>query len=125
MMKTLTYTCMLVLTLISCKVQKVEKVPINGTFYKLEKGTDFKISYTLELRVDSTFKLLFNAPGGKPHCEGKWELKDNEIIILECFKDGDPYETITNTYMSQKTHEVKVLSKNRLKYNDVILRRKK
>lgn len=113
------------MALFSCKVQMVEKAPISGTFYKLEKGNDFNIAYTLELRTDNSFKLLVNATGGKPQCEGKWEIKDNEIILLECYKDENPYETITNTYMSQKTHEVKVLSKNRLKYNDVILRRKR
>lgn len=111
--------------LFSCKVQMVEKTPLSGTFYKLEKGTDFDIAYTLELKPDKSFKLIVNSAGGTPQCEGKWRIKDDEIIVLECYKDESPIETITNAYMSQKTHEVKVINKNRLKYNDVVLRRKR
>lgn len=113
------------MTLFSCKVQMVEKGAISGTFYKLKKGNDFNIAYTLELRSDNTFKLLVSTAGGKPQCEGKWKIVDNEFILLECNKDENLYETISNTYMSQKNHKVQVLGKNRLKYNDVVLRRKR
>ena len=113
------------MALFSCKAQMVEKGAISGTFYKLKKRDDFNIAYTLELRHDNTFKLLVSTAEGKPQCEGKWEIVDNEFILLECDIDENPYETVTNTYMSQKTHKLQVLGKNRLKYNDVILRRKR
>ena len=113
------------MALFSCKAQMVDKEAISGTFYKLKKGEDFNIAYTLKLRANNTFELLISTIDGKPQCEGKWKMINDRFILLECNNDDNPYETISNTYMSQKEHKIQILGKNRLKYEDVVLRRKK
>jgi len=115
----------MVMILYSCKVQVVEKELICGTFYRLEKGKDFDFARTLDLKSDNTFELIINTSEGRPQCKGKWEMINNKFILLKCNDDNNPYETISNIYMSQKEHKVQILGKNRLKYDDVILRRKK
>ncbi len=110
---------------VTCKAQKIEQRIISGTFYKLVKGKDFNTAYTLELHVDSTFKLLINSAGGGPICEGKWEMVDNEFVMLQCSEDANPYKMLSNGYLGQKKHKLQVINKNKIKYKDVVLKRKK
>ncbi len=125
MRKKLIYIVIMMIPLLSCKAQKIEQEAIYGTFYKLEKGKDFNTSYTLELNSDSTFTLLINTAAGKPQCSGVWEIVDNEFILLKCGEDADSYEMLSSGYMSQKEHKLQILNKNKIKYKDVVLNRKK
>lgn len=108
-----------------CKAQEIGQTSICGTFYKLHKGKDFNVSYTLELNSDSTFLLLLNTAGGNPQCEGRWEIIDSEFILLKCNELTDVTEALTNGYMSQREHKIQIIGKNKIKYKDVILKRKK
>ena len=109
----------------TASAQKPEQCTICGKFYKLEKDKDFSISYTIELQPDSTFKLFIKIFEGGSQCEGKWKFIGEKLIALKCNEDNNPYEFLTNRYMSQKEHTVQVINKNQIKFNDVILKRKK
>lgn len=115
----------MLMSLLSCKAQQIEQSEIYGTFYKLQKGKDFNIVYTLELKSDSTFFLHLNTAGGNPQCKGKWKIVDSNFIFLKCNEITDVTETLTNGYMSQREHKVEIISKNKIKYKDVVLKRKK
>lgn len=125
MKRALIYIAIMLGLFVTCKVQKIEQGTICGTFYKLVKGKDFNTAYTLKLHTDSTFKLLINTAGGNPQCTGKWEIVDNVFIMLKCSEDANPYEMLSSGYMSQKEHKLQVISKNKIKYKDFILKRKK
>lgn len=115
----------MIMSLLSCKAQNIGQEAIYGTFYKLQKGKDFITSYTLELNADSTFTLLINTAAGKPQCNGKWELVDNEFIHLKCYEITDVTEALSSGYMSQREHKLQVVNRNKIKYKDVVLKRKK
>lgn len=124
-MKAVIYISIVLLSLSSCKAQEIGQTAICGTFYKLQKGKDFNVSYTLELNKDSTFLLLLNTAGGNPQCEGRWEITDSDFILLKCNELTDVTEALTNGYMNQREHKMQIISKNKIKYKDVILKRKK
>lgn len=125
MRKKLIYIVIMMIPLLSCKAQKVEQESIYGTFYKLDKDKHFSSSYTLILNEDGSFKLLEKHKDGNPQCNGSWEIVNKEYILLKCGEVADAMETLTNAYMSKREHKVEIISKNKLKYNDVILKRKK
>ena len=125
MMKATIYLSVMLMSLLSCKAQQIEQSEIYGRFYKLQKGKDFNIAYTLELKSDSTFFLHLNTAGGNPQCEGKWKIADNNFIFLKCNEITDVTETLTNGYMSQREHNLNIISKNKIKYKNVVLKRTK
>ena len=109
----------------SCKSLQVEQESFYGTFYKLNNDKHFSSSYTLELNQDGSFKLIEKHKDGQPQCSGKWTIVDDEFVLLECGEDTNPYEMISSHYMSQRGHKLKILSKNKLEYHSVVLKRKK
>ena len=108
-----------------CNAQKIEQRTMCGTFYKLVQLKDFNTSYTLELNTDSTFKLYINLFEGSSQCIGKWKILDSIFIMLKCNEDTNPYEMLSSGYMSQKEYKLQIISKNRIRYKDVVLKRKK
>lgn len=125
MKRAVIYIAIMLGLFVNCKAQKIEQGTICGTFYKLVKGKDFNTAYTLELHTDSTFKLLINTAGGNLQCTGKWEIADNVFIMLKCSEDANPYEMLSSGYMSQKEYKLQVINKNKIKYKDFILKRKR
>jgi hypothetical protein len=125
MMKALIYISILILSLLSCKAQKVEQEVIYGTFYKLNKDKHFSSSYTLVLNPDNTFQFIIKVQEGNPQCKGLWEIISNEYILLKCNEVVDVEETLTNAYMSIRENKLTIVSKNKLKYNNVVLKREK
>jgi hypothetical protein len=113
------------MTFLSCKAQKVGQEAIYGTFYKLDKDKHFSTSYTLKLNSDSTFSFLIKVKDGQPQCNGTWELVDNEFIHLKCYEITDVTEALSSGYMNQREHKLQVVNRNKLKYKDVVLKRKK
>lgn len=109
---------------LSCKSLMVEQDVIYGTFYKLDKGKDFSSSYTLELNQDGSFVFEIKLHMANPQCKGKWRMVDNEIF-LECEEITDPTKMISGAYMNKREHTLLIVNKNKLKYDDVVLKRKK
>ncbi len=111
-------------SILSCNAQKVGHKTMCGTFYRLQKGKDFNTSYRVKLKTDSTFFLIVGTAAGKPQCQGKWKIVDNEFIYLRCAEMRDVAEALTSGYMSQREHKLRILSKNKIKYKDVVLKRR-
>jgi len=112
------------MSLLSCKAQSLVQKAIYGTFYKLDKDKHFSASYTLKLNSDSTFSFLIKVQDGQPQCNGTWELLEDGFILLKCGEVADVTETLTNAYMSKREHKILIMSKNKLKYNDIVLKRR-
>ena len=55
----------------------------------------------------------------------KSKIINNEYILLKCNEVVDVNETLTNAYMSTRENKITIVSKNKLKYNNVVLKRKK
>lgn len=109
----------------SCKTQKIGQEALCGTFYKLNKEKNFSSSYTLELRLDSSFNFIVMVKDAKPQCEGKWIIIDKEFILLECNESSNPFEMLSSGYMSKKEHKLQVINNDKIKYKDFVLKRKK
>lgn len=124
MKRAITYVIITFGLFTTCRAQIIESEGMHGTFYKLNKDKYFNSSYTLDLRPDSSFTFLIMVKDAKPQCNGKWE-RDNEYILLKCNESSDPYEMLSNDYMSQKEHRLQIINKNKLKYKNLVLKRKK
>lgn len=112
------------LTTLSCKAQEIDRESLYGTFYGLDKGKDFSASYTVELKKDGSFSLVIKVQDANPQCNGQWEVSDNEVL-LACEEVTDPTKMISSAYMNERQHKLSILNKNKLKYKDTVLKRKK
>ena len=108
-----------------CKAQKIDRETIQGTFYRRNKDRDFSSSYTLELHSDGSFLLIEKLFEANPQCKGKWELEDNKFIVLKCNDVNDVVETVTNGYMNKREQKLLIISRNKIRYNDVIFKRRR
>lgn len=124
MRKTLIYSIVIMLITLSCKAQEIDRESLNGTFYGIDKGKDFSTAYTVELKEDGSFSLMIKVQDANPQCKGKWEISDNEVL-LDCEKVTDPTKMISSAYMNKREYNLSILNKNKLKYKDTILKRKK
>lgn len=124
MKKVLIYSIAMILFL-PCKAQKIDRETIQGTFYRRNKDRDFSSSYTLELHSDGSFLLIEKLFEANPQCKGKWELEDNKFIVLKCNDVNDVVETVTNGYMNKREQKLLIISRNKIRYNDVILKRRR
>ncbi|TDO67869.1 hypothetical protein EV143_1252 [Flavobacterium chryseum] len=114
----------LVLTIIllnACKVVNIDNDTVDGA-YKA-KGKDYL--YSLILQKDSTFTIEYKGFEITSNCEGKWQMKGTDLIILKCNEPQNVAETLQSGYMSTRVIEVKVKSKRELIYNNVILKKDK
>ena len=114
---------MAMLLAVSCKAQQIDQRAIYGTYYKLDKDKDFSKSYTLELNQDGSFKFMIKQHHGMPQCKGTWKLEGDQVLI-EC-EEAQVYEALSSGYMSEREHTFKVLNKNKLEYQGMVLKRKK
>lgn len=72
----------------------------------------------LVLRDDSTFTFTRHISLPAPTCSGKWHIKDQNILVLECVdekKDMEPFMKLSQEYLQPRIRELKILSKNKLK----------
>lgn len=123
-MKAIIYMSVMLMSLWSCRAQKLEHEAICGTFYKLNKDKYFSTSYTLNLNPDNIFTFVIKTQDAQPQCKGIWEMVDNEFILLKCCEAANPYEVLSSGYMSEKEHKLQIINKNKIKYKDVVLKRK-
>ena len=116
--------CLSLLILNSCKAQKLEKVLADGAFkgyVKTGKGVP-GIDYTLTLNKDSTFIFNITAHLGNSGCRGKWTVVQSKVV-LACDKANDVGQVLTRGNVGP-VEELKIINKNKLKYKDVVLKRK-
>ena len=125
MRRVLMYTVVILGLLFSCKVQKADREAIYGTFEALEqkyKGLPTSV-YALELKQDGTFSFNIKFDMTSPQCAGEWITVGEKFILLKCDDSDNAYEAISGGYMNEREHKLEILSKNRLKYKDVVLKR--
>ena len=118
-MKKLFYIILVSITFSSCKVTNVTKDSMIGIY--TATGKDY--NYQLSLKNNDEFVLKFKSLEVKSGCEGKWELKNSDLIILDCNEPKDVTETLQGGYMSNRHMEVKIKCKNKILLNNVILKK--
>lgn len=124
MKSTLVYIITAFLLFTSCKAHKLDEGSLNGVFVaSVKNGKGLPGSYyTLNLYPDSTFVFDVKVHLGNSGCKGRWNVITASKVILSCIKPKDPAEVLTSGNMGP-TEEVQIVSANKLKYKDVILRR--
>lgn len=103
--------------LISCNASKSITV---GTFQK--QGVDFFYALKLD-NTDSVFVLTKKYFEVNSSCTGKWRQKGN-IIFLKCDEEKEVTAVLLGGYMSQREYKVVIKSSNKLKLDNVVLKRK-
>lgn len=87
------------------------------------KGKDF--FYELELNADSTFILTQKQLEVTSKCQGTWESLSDGLLLLKCSEVKDVIEKLTSGYMSEREKRATVLSRKKIKLQQVVLRRVK
>lgn len=121
-MKNIVYI-LIVVSVYSCGSLKIEQADIVGEYYKTQaSGKALSISYDLTLNSDNTFSLSMKMQDANPKCNGRWEIKDN-YIYLKCEESEDIVEILSSGHMKEKDHKLEVMSRNKIKFKDVILKK--
>lgn len=110
----------------SCKTPNMveyECTGIEGIFSGMRKTMGFKYQYILELNQNGTFYFRIIVQDAMPQCRGKWRLENNKFIILDCY-EALAWEKMTNGYMNNRNYIIKILNKDKLKCDNVVLKRK-
>jgi hypothetical protein len=116
-MKTLFYFILLGV-FASCKTHTALK-GLHGTY--LAKGKDYY--YSLILNPDNTFLLKIKYQDAVPECSGNWRYFTKDTLELTCSALNDIAKSLTNGYMTERNHKVGVINKNKLKLDNVVLRK--
>lgn len=116
-MKRILTIIMFSVVLVSCNTFKNITT---GTYQK--EGTDFFYSLKLDTK-DSTFVLTKKYFEVNSSCIGKWQRK-GDTIFLKCNEEKDIAVLLSGGYMSQREYTIKIQSKNKLKLDKVVLKRK-
>lgn len=109
----------------SCSVSKeFVSGDLIDSFYGVSNGSmsNTSIQYSLELKTDNVFKLKMQRHGYQPECVGIWEHK-NDTIFLKCNEEKDIAIMLSSGYMNQREYKVVVKNRNKLKLNNVVLRK--
>ncbi|MBO9702027.1 MAG: hypothetical protein J7604_17600 [Sporocytophaga sp.] len=105
------------IALISCNTSKNT---ITGTYQN--KGVDFFHSLKLN-NTDSTFILTKKYFEVNSFCTGKWQQK-GDTIFLKCNEEKDIAVLLSSGYMNQREFRIVIRNKNKLKLDNVVLKRK-
>ena len=125
------YITILILAL-SCKSQYYTDASICGTFDGVEGGIHRKntIAYyvKLELNTDHTFKLSRSFDLSSYTGQGEWVMRNDGVIELNC-NNYPVLDEIQIALMAggfiEGIQEIQVLSKDKLKWGDTVLKRRK
>lgn len=107
----------LIIAFTSCKTVSQS---MQGQYY--DKGKDYR--YDLNLRSDSSFTFSIAVLEGLSTCDGKWHYLSKDIILLSC-NEQNLSAKLQRGYMTERERNVIVLSKNKLKIANVILKRRR
>lgn len=107
---------------ISCNTLKIEQNNIMSTFYKKGSKNGFNYEYTLKLNKDNSFFLSHKVHGANPQCKGQWKQSE-DTIFLTCNEENEVSIMLSNGYMNEREYTLKVISNNKIKINNIILKR--
>jgi hypothetical protein len=128
MKKIIAYSAVLVLFL-SCKSQQFTVASLYGTFDGLEGGKNPLSTYVLlELNIDNTCSLKKTFDLSKIECKGEWTIVNDGLIEIKCNNNpvlSDIEKALQGGSYIEGNLEIKVLSKNKLKIGNTVLKRKK
>lgn len=109
---------------ISCSTLKTEPNNIVGTFYKQGSKNGFNYEYTLKLYKDNSFFLGHKVHGANPQCKGQWE-QSNDTLFLKCNEENEVSIMLSSSYMNERKYALKIVNRNKIKINNILLRRVK
>jgi hypothetical protein len=108
-----------IIFLASCKTSSISQT-VQGRYY--QEGKDYK--YDLSLNNDSSFVLTQKYFEVNSTCRGKWQYLSTDTILLKCGEE-DLSAILQSGYMSERERKLLVLSKNKIKIGEVVLKRKR
>ena len=113
---------------ISCKSQQVAVSSLCGSYVGSEKKSKHTLSYSieLELKQDKICTLRKTLDLSKIECRGEWSISGN-LIEIKCNRNPvltDVEKALQGGSFIEGNIDVKVLSKNKLKLDNVVLKRK-
>jgi len=131
MRRIIAYITILILAL-SCKSQYYTDASICGTFGGVEGGIHRRnpIAYSvkLELNSDHTFKLERSFDLTRYTGQGEWTMRKDGVIELNC-NNNPVVDDVVKALMAggfiEGIQEIQVLSKDKLKWGDTVLKRTK
>ena len=110
----------------SCSIKKeFGNKSMVGKFYGIADGfiEHTNNQYFLDLKEENLFTLKIIGHDYRPQCEGRWEYKE-ENLILKCSDIESLAKKLSNSYMNQREFRITVRNKDKLEFNNVILKRK-
>ncbi len=122
MRKVFIYTVVVLGLFVSCTAQKISQEMMYGTFTGSDISHTIGSTYTLNLKSDGTFTFNRRVHLAGSHCDGRWTVDDNKLL-LECSEVTDPMEELVRGGMNG-VQEIRIISANKLKYHEVLLKRK-
>lgn len=128
MRKIIAYLTILILS-VSCKSQQFTVVSLCGTFDAVEGGKNLLTTYVLlELNMDNTCSLKETIDMSIIECRGEWAMLNDGVIELRCNNNpvlNEIEKALLGGNYIEGTLKIKVLSKNKLKLGNTVLKRKK
>lgn len=128
MRKHIAYLTVLILFL-SCKSLQYSATSLCGTFVGSEGGRNvLSTSVLLELNMDNTCLLQKTMDLCIIECRGEWAIHNDGEIEIMCNNNpvlDEIVKALQGGGYIEDTQTVKVLSKNKLKLGDTVLKRKK
>lgn len=118
-MKNYIFVFLLILTNSACKAQE-SSFDSNDLYYKSNKGRIYELQFLENGRFSFEIK---SPPHSTSKCVGEWEKESDESLILKCDEEQGA-SSLISTYMSKREWKVKVLSKNRILLDGVVLKKK-
>jgi hypothetical protein len=123
-MKKLVFYIVILIFLFSCKSQQITFSSIRGIF----EGTETFYYVELELNQDRTCSLRKTFDLSKIECQGEWSMLNSNLIEIKCNINpilSDIEKALQGGSYIEGNLEIKILSENKLKLGNTILKRKK
>lgn len=131
MRKLIAFITILILAL-SCKSPYYTDASISGTFDgvegRIQRRNPLAYYVSLELNADYTFKVERSFDLSSYTGQGEWAMRKDGVIELNCNNNPEVDDVIKALMAGgyiEGTLEIQVLSKNKLKLGDTVLKRKK
>ena len=107
--------------LFSCSVtKKLKDTDMVGSYYAKIKGhNNTSVQYKLNLQPN-IFSLKIKGQDYNSECTGSW-LKNGDTLFLKCKEEKDIGILLSSGYMNQRDYTIKILSRNKLELDKVIL----
>ena len=118
----------IILCMTSCGMQQYDMESMSGRFEGVERAKNpLSIYMLLDLNKDSTCVYESIMDLSRNTCQGKWNILNNRMIYITCNDNpilSDIEKALQCGDYIEDSLQIKVLSKNKLKIGNAILKRK-